>query len=283
MGNILDCFCKKNHNKQIFPIEDEELDKDEIKVNEKLKNEFYCPICVGNIFEIPDILKIHSESGKIEFRCRKRGKNKVVPLKKYLGEIPDNKCFNSNKCSKKSEYYCFDCHHSLCGECRLDDINSDITLTEESSIICGDSVCIKCGTKNITQKHRLFHLSEVTSKCNCHGEDTDLYCLECDKNICKKCSYTNHKSHIIKNKINEEAILKAKNTIFQKDLTLLKMKEFYNMVLELYKSDPNNPIYKQNLINVAKSIKKEDSRNKFDKELAIYRLQQMKANIGIKY
>ena len=52
------------------------------------------------------------------------------------------------------------------------------------------------------------------------------------------------------------------------------MKEFYDMVRSAAESDEN--IYKKNLKNVADCINEENNRNKYETDLAIYKIKQIK-------
>ena len=54
------------------------------------------------------------------------------------------------------------------------------------------------------------------------------------------------------------------------------MKQFYDMIKLSYESNQNNGAYKNNLVKVAKCIKNEKGRNKYDIDLAIYRIEQIK-------
>ena len=59
------------------------------------------------------------------------------------------------------------------------------------------------------------------------------------------------------------------------------MKQFYDMIKLSYESNQNNEAYKNNLVKVAKCINSEKERNKYDVDLAIYRIGQINKNINV--
>ena len=110
--------------------------------------------------------------------------------------------------------------------------------------------------------------------------------MDCENNICEECSDTFHKKHSIlkSEKIFEKSeIDKARNIIIKKNIKLNKLKEFYEMIRVSYEANPDNDIYKNNMINVANYIEKEKKRSQFAIDLAIYRMKQMKMKINNNY
>ena len=108
---------------------------------------------------------------------------------------------------------------------------------------------------------------------------TNIPCDDCQKNCCPKWFKDYHKWHKEGN-INKTKINKARKIIEEKDEKLLKMKEFYEMVKSAAESNEN--IYKKNLKTVADCIAKENNRNKYETDLAIYKIKQEKQGIGNK-
>ena len=96
--------------------------------------------------------------------------------------------------------------------------------------------------------------------------------------MCEECFDKFHNFHK-KEDIEESKIKKAKKEINEKNQKLTKLKEFYEMIRLAYESDKENPIYRKNIINVGNSAKIEKGRNKYDKDLAIYKLEQIKKNL----
>ena len=138
MGSYIKYFipCLKNRNRfNTKKIDEGQLDeKDSINIKEITKDEFYCPECEGND-EISEILKIHSDNGKIEFKCLKRNEEFDIFFKDYFEKAKqrtEKKCFNciikqlpepkiaKQLCLGCENYYC-----SACGEAHINTKNNE--------------------------------------------------------------------------------------------------------------------------------------------------------------
>ena len=54
------------------------------------------------------------------------------------------------------------------------------------------------------------------------------------------------------------------------------MIKFYELVNSAYESNHSNNIYKKNVNNVAESIKREEKRDNYDIDLALYKLRKIR-------
>ena len=122
-------------------------------------------------------------------------------------------------------------------------------------------------------------LNKLGNTCLIHNKEISIYCTYCESMVCNECFEQLHKKHI-KSEINGQKIKRAKNEIIRNNIKLSKLKEFYELIRLTFESNPNNNIYKKNIINISKSIEREKRRNKYDKDLAIYRIEQIKNKIN---
>ena len=280
--NIFPCFHKEkgNTNNENNNNISTNSFKEFINIS---KGEFYCPDCskVSNeIPEIVEVLKIHSDSGKIDILCPKRQKVKPLTMEEYVKELKEN---NINKCGKedcinrngeqKEVEYCTKCRQILCGDCSLKD-----SIKPKCQIISQNCYCCLNGEQN-EKLHFHIKQKEFGSICLNHKLKTDECCKECERYVCKICLKEFHQRHN-KGKIREIDIQKAKKIILKKDEQLEKMKQFYKMVQKSYEKNNQNNIYKNNVINVAKCISREEKRNNCDIELALYKLRKMEKQNG---
>ena len=284
MGTILPCFRGK--------------EKGEIKnIDEKMtasfnnfinisKGEFYCPDCAKGSNETPEIveiLKIHSDSGKIDIRCQKNEKVEQYTMEEYVEKLKENninKCGKANNCLNKDGkqeeiQYCTKCKKIFCKNCF--DQTDLIDLSNQKK-------CGFCSCSN--EKKECIHIhidqKDFSTKCQKHGLKTDECCRECEKYVCKKCFDEYHKRHN-NTKIKEEKIEKAKKKIIEKYKNLEQMKKFYKLVQSSYEKNNTNNIYKRNIITVAECINNEQKRDNYDIDLALYKLRQMNKGIVINY
>ena len=101
MGNVLSYLLSclsKNKNIPLSRIYYSELEDDSFKFKGKiLESDFFCPLCGNQSPEIPEILKICSDNGKVLLRCPKRDIEYEDDLKKYFENITleiDKTCVN---------------------------------------------------------------------------------------------------------------------------------------------------------------------------------------------
>ena len=230
--------------------------------NENLSNENFEPSNDLNDYylskkNIPEILKIYSDTEHIELKFND-DQYKYLTLKEYLETIK----------SENIKYSCMFCENKV--------------IKVIYCIKCKDYICSECLSKN-PKDHSKFCVpfNKLGNTCLVHNEEEDIICEDCLKNVCDKCFDNFHKKHK-KFKFEKSDIKKARSEIYDKNLKLLKLKEFYDMVQLASESDPDNALYRKNLKNVANFIEKEKRRDKFDIDLAIYRSEQMKKGINYK-
>jgi hypothetical protein len=211
--------------------------------------------------DIPLILKLHSDIGKIEF-SHKDELNQSLSINEFL---------------KKFKYGIY-----ICDFCKSK--TNEINYCTK----CNKYICLNCSSNYHEKEHfnKCLPINKLGNTCTSHNLETKLYCVDCEINICEECSDTFHKKHstLKSEKIFEKSeIDKARNIIIKKNIKLNKLKEFYEMIRVSYEANPDNDIYKNNMINVANYIEKEKKRNQFDIDLAIYRMKQMKMKINNNY
>ena len=284
--------------KNIFPCLHEDKKLGRINKNElsgsfgdfinTSNGEFFCHKCSAKTPEIAEILKIHSDNGKILIFCPKDEKTEELTLTKYFEKIKNNdiyKCRHSN-CSNKNDNinnelnYCQKCGHFLCDDCSVKDekkFMEKINILRNNSK-CGFCCCLCCFGGN-KYKDKYFHVhikkNELSIKCSIHNLKTKNWCLECQKYVCEKCLKEFHKRHKTK-EIDLNKIEEKKKIIEKKDDKLKKMIEFYELVNSAYESNHSNNIYKKNVNNVAESIKREEKRDNYDIDLALYKLRKIR-------
>ena len=307
MGNFLSSLipCSKNKHNESKNKDNETKDSTAAQFNDTILDiDFFCPICgVSKSLEVPEILNFHSENGKIVFRCPKRDKEYPKELKGYQEKITgyiktkcgnhennENNENNGNNENNKEEKdinnckkYCLECHKFLCQQCvRNEKINKEIIAkeisTNELNSCCNCFCCSQSSQEKKKEEgiHYIVDADNISVICPQHGLKTNIPCDDCQKNCCPKCFKDYHKWHKEGN-INKTKINKARKIIEEKDKKLLKMKEFYEMVKSAAESNEN--IYKKNLKTVADCIAKENNRNKYETDLAIYKIKQEKQGI----
>lgn len=177
---------------------------DNIPKREKdyLKKILKCPEC----FSIPEIS--YDNDGYYKYKCRNNHKERL-----QLNELLDKclisdilyKCVFCNKTNNKDNflffYYCFNC----------------------KKVICSKEKCLKIHKKKCSEDFNNFiPCNNLTSLCYEYGEKLNLYCINCDLNICEKCK--GHEKHEIKfmNQMTIDLKKKILNYIIIK-LNLLKI------------------------------------------------------------
>jgi hypothetical protein len=312
MGNYIKYFfpclkCKNRFNTK--KVDEVYLDEDSIDIKNVTKNEFYCPDCEGDE-GIPEILKIHSDNGKIEFYCLRQKKEFDISFEEYCDKVKQRTEKKCDTCIKKqlpepniAKQLCLGCQNYYCIRCGIYHINSknEEKDSKQKTILTKFIHCliyvlsyIPCLRNKLRDKdeHKLIYIKQISSYCLLHKLKTSEICLSCEKNVCEECIKDKHKWHYtpkmdlsckgITNMIlscsspNEEKILQARKTIFDKGQKLLKMKEFYEMIKSTYNKNKNIKIYKDNLRIVSKCIENEKKRDNKEADLVFYKLEQMR-------
>ena len=227
------------------------------------KDQFLCPLCP----RIPVILKVHSDNGYIELKCKYHGiiiksiHDYYKDLKKSLFTYYKTKCNSCGKIqgSKGNMFsYCSICKADFCDEC----------LT-------------KYDIKNYDQHRRnhldvCFPVNEKNHRCLEHfRSEINTYCADCEENICDKETTIRHRGHDKKNlfKIGED-IAKYKDIIIKKNKILSDIIRFNQLILNSYDKFQYNYFHIQSLINVGKSIEEENKRDETKIEFMISGLEK---------
>ena len=266
--------------KELIPCVESDREKEEKKnVKEldeaikdsdiKLDNEFYCTCCEETPPHITELLSIHSDNDKVEFICPKKEEWKEFKLKEYCEE-------NSKKIK------CSECESDKNSEVNIitdNEINEDKYryCTRDKKFYC-DRCFILNHSPNEKNDHSDYKVKELSSMCTIHNKMTDKCCRECRMNVCSICFDLYHNRHIKGNHNSSKDILEARAEVLKKAKNLNLMKKFYEMILSAYESNNENTIYQKNVVNVANCIEKEKNRDKFERDLAIYKIMKSKKN-----
>ena len=203
------------------------------------------------------VLKIHSENGIVEL-IDKYGRCLYLNIEKFFLILKENS--ETKKCL--CEYYS----------------NFD-TKENKYCVNCNIFICSLCSNQHLYKNHTSIPKNYLGSICLIHCKETSFYCKDCEKSVCKECLDKFHKNHM-KSEINPKFVKKAKKEINWKNKQLSKLIEFYRMIRLASENEPGNHYYTKNIINVGRLIEIEERRNKYDKDLAIYRIKQLMNRSG---
>ena len=224
--------------------------------------QYLCPDCE----RVPEILNIHSDNDHIELKCNYHG-IKYMSIGNYYERLKTNifnyyktKCFNCGAIQKTKEnmfQYCYYCKVDFCPECvnRFNQKDKDHRRNHLD-------VCIPVSEKN---NRCLEHFkSEITN-----------FCFDCQQNFCDNEKTSKHSGH---NKISLFTITNLANryreVILRKNKILADIIRFNKLILDTYDKFQNNFFHIQSVINVAKSLEEECSRDTRELECMINRLEK---------
>ena len=138
-----------------------------------------------------------------------------------------------------------------------------------------------------------INLTEFNRKCKLHFEPFELYCINCNKNICEKCK-NNHKEHqfmlFSDTRLNQSELNQMENLmkIFENDINNLnKIKTDIESIINKMKIiNKNNSIYEDNLKHSLKKRKKpltnpkeeELPRSKTDSYISLIKSEEKESN-----
>ena len=205
-------------------------EKDEI---EKIpKDDFICLNMNCNM--IPEILEIHSYTGKLTMNCKNKNKITKISSTKYIDKLikhdPNNvKRCNAPGCQKRNcKDYCTKCKIPLCKDCSVYHYNHE--------------------------KYKI-PIGELKYRCKNHPENyARKYCSVCEDYICDKDE--NHSYHKVKDVLDLQLDVNE-----YREKSIKKLKELQNLldVLRLYnlaKKNGNEEAKKK----IESSIEKETKR-----------------------
>ena len=183
-------------------------------------------------------------------------------LSEIYKRIPDDKFLCPN-CEKAPEIINFHSDNNkieiLCKNCgRIDDFE----------FVNSSTICQGCEGKssNCKSEHLGHSLTEINEKKENsllnYGENAIYFCDDCQENIYQKESSYSHYKHKLKN-INGlyDDYLKYRDIIIKKNKKLVNAIRLNNLIIKSYEINNNNYFYIKSLINVGKSIEKENSWN----------------------
>ena len=245
-----------------------------------LKNEIYCTKCEENPPHMSELLSLHSDTDILEYICTKNMKFEDTSILEYYDKnskkIKCNGCEeydNKRENNKKNEVN--------------KNVNDEMDKDKNKYIYCTYDKKFYCGECKLTrhlahdQKYRHYDVKELSSMCIYHNKKADICCKECRINVCSVCYDMYHKRHKKGNNNSSKDIFEARQVTLEKAKNLNLMKQFYQLMVSAYESNSDNTIYQQNLANVAECIEKEKKRDKYERELAIYKIEQDRKNIKI--
>jgi len=213
-------------------------------------DQFLCPKCN----RVPEILGVHTDNGYIKLKCKVHGILELS-VQNYYYSFRDSgfnylntKCSNCSSVLEKKEnmfQYCYGCKKDFCPKCFND------TQVHPSNHL---NSCISVNSKN--------------NKCLTHfGEYITMFCEDCEQNVCKNEINTKHKGHKLVNLLSlNKDYLRYRIIILEKNRILSNIIRFNNLVLNTCSKYLDNYYHKKSVINIGKSLVKENLRDSQDIE-----------------
>lgn len=215
MGNYIKYFfpclkCRNRFNTQ--KVDEGSLDNDDVDIANIAKNEFYCPECEGNE-KISEILKIHSDNGKIELKCPNKNNDFDISFEEYCEKAKNRtqeKCYvcknNDPQQESNATRLCLGCEKYYCRKCGNEHIAGKIkeNKAKQKSMLMKFIHYLKCVLSYIPcltnifrdkDEHKLIFIRQITSYCLLHKLETTERCMICKKNVCEECLKIYHKWH----------------------------------------------------------------------------------------
>ena len=276
--------CYSNQSTSDSDNDSEDLDIDFQKIPD---DEFICPYCE----QVPEILNINIENSKIELKCKKCGINEIkiefyfykmensnynylktkcyfcgnTPQKKNENSenTPQNKNENSESTPQNKNEICENIPQNKNEIC-------ENTFQNKNDIFyfcyeCKKNLCNKCKTAHQNEnKHNFIEVNKKKSKCIKHvNEEFENFCVDCQENVCERAKIQQHKgNHELKEKntFNSDA-KEYRKLIMEKNKNLSKLVRFNELILKTCQKFQDNYFLMKNVINLGKSIKKENKRD----------------------
>ena len=174
-----------------------------------------------NCFSIPLLFLNHS-THTVKINCN-TGHNISMDIKDYLEKGYSNNFYNQicSQCKSKIDafterknYYCKECNEIFCRTC-IKNHNLIFNNNENQNFV-----------------HHFINLDKFDTTCVLHNETYDYFCLECNRNICQYCYYSQHKVHKIVDL--DDIVLRRKEFKKIKDNFIIE-KENLNLASQLIK------------------------------------------------
>ena len=189
---------------------------------------FLCSKCG----EIPEILNVHTDNNKIEFKCKNCGIIEVL-INDYFDELAKNNYFKKCRYCEKNDrtikyYYCFDCREDFCEKCK-DEKHSG---------------------------HNYIEADEKKTVCLKHKKQFTYFCFDDQENLCDD-DINFHRNHKIEEIQNYNSYLT--------DINIEKINEQLQNIIEINNLILNNEEYFINSIkNIGKSFEEGNKRDSKD-------------------
>ena len=197
-----------------------------------------CPMCI--------LIEINHKNNHVKIKCE-NGHNNEMNIDSFISIYQLFK-YSCDKCKKElisKYYYCYKCKELFCETCMN-----------------------KAANNEINKGHIFLNEANINFICDIHKKRFVNFCINCQKNCCKKCSaeHSSHELLLIKNEIRDD------NYILQIDNMLDKEKEIIDNIEVKYPQS----IFKntnQNLLKIFNrliSLRKKEYQLK-NKILKIYK------------
>ena len=191
------------------------------------EDSFLCSKCG----EIPEILNVHTDNGKIEFKCKYCGIYEEL-INEYFDTLTKNNYFKKCKYCEINDntnyYYCFNCKEDFCEKCK--------------------------GEKHST--HEYIEANKKKEFCLKHNQEFKYFCFDDQENLCEK-DIKEHQNHKIEEISNYISYLTDSN--FEEINTQLKN------IIEINKIILKNETYFINSIkNIGQSFEEGNNRDSKD-------------------
>ena len=212
--------------------EDNKEDNKEVDNGKEDNIEALCPQC-GNI---PLILNIHTDNGKIELDCKECGEYEIL-IDDYYEELSKNNFFKKcDSCEKEKSYYCSFCKKHYCETCK--------------------------NKKHAS--HECFKFDEKKTTCYKHNREFIYYCLNCQENLCEEEKEQEHKDHKLEkiSEIIDDCHINDELENINDELH--KLVEFNELILKNIEIFQENKLYINSIKNMGKSLEEGNKRESQD-------------------
>lgn len=196
------------------------------------EDSFLCSKCG----EIPEILNVHTDNSKIEFKCKNCGIYEVL-IDEYFDALTKNSYFKTCKyCESNNSskyYYCFNCKEDFCENCK----------------------------RKRHSTHEYIEFDKKKSISLKHNKEFELFCFDCQENLCEE-DKDEHQGHKI------EKISKYNH--YLTDINLEEINTQLKNIIEINNIILNNEEYFINSIkNIGKSFEDGNKRDSKDIKLLL--------------
>ena len=173
--------------------------------------------------EIPEILEVHTDNGKIELKCKNCGIYEIL-IDKYYSELSNKNYFRNCKICNSSDdklYYCYECGFNLCKACKNGEFH---------------------------KMHKfIIELDKKEDYCPKHSKQFMYFCSNCQENFCKEDMEKEHKMHdIIEINPNDEKYEEYIKNSEDTNEEIKRIIEFNELILNTGKKLPNNYFHIKN-------------------------------------